>query len=73
MIPIDKTLAEIEAADKAFATVRAQLALAGYQLQIVTDQETGGAAYLVQKWNLHTELPDWPALVAWAARAGVQS
>ena len=69
----DKTLAEIEAADKAFATMRAGLALAGYQLHIVTSPETGRGSYMVQKWGMHKELLDWPALVDWAARAGAQS
>ena len=71
MSPIDKTLAEIEAADKAFATVRAQLALAGYQLHIVTSPETGRGSYMVGRWGHFHELPDWPAVVDWAARAGV--
>ena len=71
MIPIDKTLAEIEAADKAFATMRAGLALAGYELHIVTSPETGRGSYMVGRWGHFHELPDWASLVEWAARAGV--
>ena len=71
MIPIDEVRAEVELRDKAFATMRAGLALAGYELHVLAGRD-GRAIYLVQRWNLHTELPDWAALVDWAERAGVQ-
>ena len=77
--PIDQTdecrgvSAAVGLADKSFSTMRAGLALAGYELHIVTSPETGRGSYMVARWNLHTELPDWPAVVEWAGRAGVQS
>ena len=69
----DAIRAEIELRDKSFATLRAQLALVGFTLQILSDPSTGGTAYLVSKWNYFHELPDWASLVEWAGRAGVQS
>jgi hypothetical protein len=56
-------------ADKAFATLRARLALAGYALHI-TSNGTGGAEYIVTRWNLCRTLPDIAAVSALADQVG---
>ena len=56
-------------ADKAFATLRATLAMRGFELHVVSD---GGTAYLVRRWSMSCTLPDMAAVQDFAVRAGVQ-
>ena len=56
--------------DKAFATLRAMLALRGFELGIVSDGERG-TAYMVHKWSMSRELPSLTEVRAFAERAGV--
>lgn len=60
----------VEQAEKAFATLRARLALEGFQLHIVNG-DGGGTAYLVQRWSMHKLLPDQVAVREFADRVGV--
>ena len=59
-------------ADKAFLTMRAALALRGFELHIVSDG-AGSSAYLVQRWNMSRTLPDMGEVRAFAERAGVHT
>ena len=64
--------AAIAEADKAFTTLRATMAIRGFELQTVSDGE-GGTAYLLRRWNLRRTLPSLEAVRAFAERAGVRS
>lgn len=55
-------------ADKTFTTLRATLAMRGFELRVVSD---GGTAYLVRRWSMSCTLPDLPAVRAFAERARV--
>jgi len=66
-----KTRAAVEQADKAFTTLRARLALAGFEVQIV--HADGGTAYLVQRWALHRELLDLAAVAEFADLVGARA
>ena len=59
-------------ADKEFSTLRAMLAMRGFELHTLSEAD-GGTAYLVRRWSMTRELPDLPAVAAFAERAGVQS
>lgn len=59
----------VEQADKAFATLRARMALAGFQLSIVTGDGCG-SAYMLSRGNLHRTLNDVAAVEAFADRVG---
>lgn len=54
--------------DKRFATARARLALASYQLHIVDDGK-GGSAYLVQRWDRSRTLADIDAVESFIVQA----
>ena len=62
--------AAVAEADKAFTTLRAMLALRGFELGIVSDGERG-TAYMVHKWSMSRELPSLTEVRAFAERAGV--
>jgi hypothetical protein len=62
---------DVEQRDKSFNSLRARMALAGYEVHIISDRATGRGAYLVRRWAMHRELPDMPALIDFAKRAGV--
>ena len=62
----------VEQADKAFATLRATLALRGFELHIVGDG-AGGTAYMVQRWNLHKLLIDQAAVLEFTERVGARA
>lgn len=51
---------------KVVSTARAQFAITGYELRAV------GTAYEVSRWGLSRRLLDWPAVLAFAGRAGVR-
>lgn len=59
----------VEQADKAFATLRARLALVGFQLH-VTSADRGQAEYIVTRWNLSRTLPNMAGVQAFADRVG---
>ena len=59
-------------ADKAFATLRARLALAGFTVQIVSDGACG-SAYLVQRLCISRTLPDQAAVREFADRVGARA
>lgn len=61
----------VEQSDKAFATLRARLALAGFELHIVNG-DGGGTAYLVRRWCMSRTLPDVAAVRQFADHVGVQ-
>lgn len=65
------TAVDVEA-DKEFSTLRAMLAMRGFELHTLSEAD-GGTAYLVRRWSMTRELPDLPAVAAFAERAGVQS
>lgn len=54
-----------QAADKRLATLRAELALHGFEVRVLP-----GPAYLVAKWNLSKTLESVDALAAFAAQVG---
>ena len=58
--------------DKSFATVRAKLALAGWDVHIV-DGGNGTAAYWVSRWGQSRTLPDRHALGQFMRQVGCQS
>jgi hypothetical protein len=60
--------APVDQADKEFQTARAKLAMAGYQLHRI-DDGTGGAMFLVQRWDRSRTLPDLPAVAAFLEQA----
>lgn len=61
--------AERDQVDKAFATARAKLALAGgYGLHVL--DVDGRAAYLVTRWNLSRELKDLDSVNAFIRQVG---
>jgi hypothetical protein len=60
----------VEQPDKEFVTLRARLALAGFELHIVNG-DGGGTAYLVQRWSMNKVLPDQAAVREFAERAGI--
>ena len=62
--------AAVAEADKAFTTLRATLAMRGFELHVVGDGE-GGAAYLVRRWSVSRTLQSLGAVRAFADRAGV--
>ena len=64
--------AAVAEADKAFTTLRATLAMRGFELQVVGDGE-GGAAYMVRRWAMCRTLPGMEAVRAFAERTGAQS
>jgi hypothetical protein len=67
---VDKSsIAEAAQSDKAFATLRAELASLGFQVHVVSDG-SAGCAYMVQRWALHKMLPDQAAVREFALRAG---
>ena len=47
--------------DKRFASARARLGLAGYQLHFIDDGQ-GGSALFVQRWDRSRTLPDLDAV-----------
>lgn len=57
------------ASGKAFETMRAKLAMRGFELHIVDDGE-GGAAYLVRRWSMSRTLPDLATVQAFAEKVG---
>lgn len=59
--------ASADAERKLFETVRAAAALSGVQVY-----RLGDGSYLLQRWNLHRELPDLDAATALLRRMGVQ-
>lgn len=59
----------VNADGKAFSTLRARLALAGFTLQAVE----GAAGYLVSRWGLSSELPNILAVYVFANRVGVRN
>lgn len=60
--------APIDQADKNFQTARAQLARAGFQLHRI-DDGTGGAMFLVHRWDRSRTLADMSAVEAFIAQA----
>lgn len=56
-------------ADKAFTTLRATLALHGFELHLVGDGE-GGAAYMLHRWNQSRTLPDLAAVARFLDQVG---
>lgn len=70
--PDSDARAAVTQADKEFASLRATLALHGFQLHIVGDGE-GGTAYLVQRWSLHRVLLDVAAVREFAERVGARA
>ena len=66
---LDKTRQRIERADKAFTTLRATLAMRGFELHVVGDGE-GGAAYMVHRWSMSRTLPSLGAVRAFAQQVG---
>ena len=63
------TYAAVAEGDKAFTTLRATLALHGFELHIVGDGE-GGAAYMVHRWNQSRTLPDLAAVARFLDQVG---
>ena len=61
--------AAVAQADESFAMLRAQLAMAGFSVQIVGDG-AGGTAYMVSRWAMHHTLPDQVALAAFVRQVG---
>ena len=64
--------AAVEIADKAFASLRARLALAGFTVHL-TDDGAGGCAYLVSRWAQYRTFADRDALAAFAHNVGAAS
>ncbi len=64
--------AAVEAADKAFATLRAKLAMRGHQLHIIDDGH-GGAAFMVSRWCMSRTLPNLAAVQDFAVRVGAEA
>jgi hypothetical protein len=58
------------AADKRFANARAELALRGFTLQVVSGADRR-AEYEVGRWGASKTLPDMDAVEAFARRVGV--
>ena len=54
---------------KAFATLRARAALAGFTLSVMTDAD-GLCLYLVSRWGMSRTLPDLAGLVAFLRKVG---
>lgn len=65
-----ESAAAVAAIDKEFATMRATMALHGFELQIIGD-DIGGTAYMVHRWSHCRMLPDLPAVRRFAEQAGV--
>lgn len=63
--------AAVAAADKEFATIRATLALHGFELHIVGDG-MGGSAFMVHRWSQCRTLADLPAVRQFAGQVGVK-
>ena len=63
------TVAAKAEADKAFTTLRATLALRGFELHIVGDGE-GGVAYMVHRWTQSRTLPDLAAVARFLDQVG---
>lgn len=61
--------AAVAEADKAFATLRAELALRGFELHIVGDG-VGGSMYLVQRWCQSRTLATLADVRAFARQVG---
>jgi hypothetical protein len=55
--------------DKAFATLRARLALAGWSL-LRTSSEDGPAVFFACRWNMPRELASLEAVAEFADRVG---
>ena len=62
--------AAVEIADKAFASLRAKVALAGFTVHLI-DDGGGGCAYLVSRWAQYRTFADRDALAAFAKLVGV--
>ncbi len=56
---------------KAFATLRAELALHGYSLSC-SSADDGPAGFYVGRWGMMRELPDLAGVVAFAEQVGVR-
>lgn len=56
---------------KAFATLRAQLGLAGWTLQAL--EEGGSITFLASRWGRSRTLPDLDAVGAFARQVGAKS
>jgi hypothetical protein len=66
----DAFRATAAAADKRFATLRAQLALRGFELHITSS--AGQPVFMVSRWSMVREFDTLAELEAFAAQAGVK-
>ena len=55
--------------DKAFATLRARAAMAGYTLGTVTEPD-GSPMYVVSRWDVSRTLPHLSAVAAFLRKVG---
>ena len=69
---VDTDRAAVEQTDKAFATLRAKLAMRGHQLHIIDDGH-GGAAFMVSRWCMSRTLPNLAAVQDFAVRVGAEA
>jgi hypothetical protein len=63
------TCAEIDARDKRFAILRAELARRGYQLHAI-DAGNGTSGFLIARWDRSRELPDTDAVERFLEQLG---
>lgn len=60
--------AEFTPDQKRLATLRASAAMAGVQLHVYYDEDTGQTVYLVSRWALTRQLESLDAAEAWLAQ-----